>query len=225
MFYEFAKRSLTIGILALALAVPAAASERDGAASSPSGEAEISAVGIETTAEDENEMNETEIMLNGRILSLPFPYAEISDKWILPEDHEYARGKIIPDKTTPTASPAVSDAESGAVMNATIANLSEDDKEAPDCDVIGLNARMAKDGEASPDLFLKGGVTWGSSKDDVEKALGKPKGRSVEADGTEDLSYEFGNGLKMNLTVSDAEGLTGIMLYNKQAPESETEAE
>ena len=225
MFYKFGKRCLTIGALALALAAtPAGAAEenervsRMAAASSAFGEetAGMEAVGTE-------EMKDTEIMLNGRILSLPFPYAEISDKWVLPEDHEYARGKIIPDKTTPTASPAVSDAESGAVMNATIANLSEDDKEAPDCDVIGLNARMAKDGEASPDLFLKGGVTWGSSKDDVEKALGKPKGRSVEADGTEDLSYEFGNGLKMNLTVSDAEGLTGIMLYNKQAPESETE--
>ena len=122
MFYEFAKRSLTIGILALALAVPAAASEKDEAASSPSGETEISAVGIETTAEDENEMNETEIMLNGKRLTLPFPYAEIAGEWIWSEDHEYAQGKIIPDKTTPSSSPAVTDVESGAFMNATIAN-------------------------------------------------------------------------------------------------------
>ena len=89
------------------------------------------------------------------------------------------------------------------------------------CDVRVLSIKIEKalkNQIAYPKVVLSKGITWGASKEDIDKAFGKPKG-ATRAENLKywSYTYQIENQGAMNLEIYDDIGLSSIYLikYNK----------
>lgn len=177
---------------------------------------------VEATIETEvdpkvvDSLDESDFVLCGKVLSLPFSYSEISDVLDFDPDGRYAEGYSLESGTILSSAPELVSDVYGTKVNAGFANYSDELKDVAECDVVSLNSRTRRgsteiDGERLP-LVLKGGVTWGSSADDVRAAFGKPTDDSVE-DSYELMEYELNDGLRLSFYVFGDDGVGEIDMY------------
>ena len=131
-----------------------------------------------------------EFYFAGKTLSLPFLYNEISDEYSYnlsdygyDDDYELAAGDFVPG----TIALYNDDIDQGVDIWIGFVNDSDEKKVISDCKInsIHIDTTYANSNNL-PDFILPGGITWGCTYEDIEKAYGKPSGESYRAD---DLGY------------------------------------
>ena len=131
-----------------------------------------------------------EFYFAGKTLSLPFLYNEISDEYSYnlsdygyDDDYELAAGDFVPG----TIALYNDDIDHDVDIWIGFVNDSDEKKVISDCKInsIHIDTTYANSNNL-PDFILPGGITWGCTYEDIEKAYGKPSGESYRAD---DLGY------------------------------------
>ena len=118
--------------------------------------------------------------LNGKLYQLPAAFKEFADEgWRREEDTEWMDQKELTDSVSPDSIERLYLGYGEyASMLVSLINLTENTLELQECQVVGIEFvdyfgyRLNDDKRV--ELILPGGITFGSSMDDVRKAYGDP---------------------------------------------------
>ena len=157
------------------------------------------------------------LVLDGRLLKLPFPYSSISGDWSFDlADYGYDKGYVLNpgDKVVGTIELKNPKYDRIRCM-AGFMNTGEGIRQIEETDIWSLTID-ASSADVRPDLMLPGGITWGSTADEILSVCGQPEEEPYVA---EDLGYTVYSWFpdfqyKMKLTVYDDGGLKALTLEN-----------
>ena len=131
-----------------------------------------------------------EFYFAGKILSLPFLYNEISDEYSYnlsdygyDDDYELAPGDTIPG----TIALYNDSIDKNADIWIGFINDTDEKRVISECKIntLYIDTSYTDSGDL-PELILPGGITWGSTAEDITKAYGNP---SVDVYRVDDLGY------------------------------------
>lgn len=207
-----AKKAIAAAIAAAILATAATGAEAQDLAAPAAG------------AEAQAELREGEFALGGERHDLPFAYEDVEENWRAVGTEPYDDGKLIPIGGGVAFETAMTPTDGGGgSFAARFSNLGKEPAAAPEASVVAVRAPIwrMEDGEwaeAYPPISLKGGVTWGSTREEVTEAFGEPAQAYVEGDGgAETLEYSFEDGTALSLTVDPEEGVLAISMADMDA--------
>lgn len=155
--------------------------------------------------------------MDGQTLKIPFPYASINSQWTFNlSDYGYDNGYVLNpgDKTTGTIdlkNPAFDKVR----FSVGFKNTGSSVQDITASDIWSITMNVA-DADKYPQIELPGGITWGSTADEILAAYGQPDDDPYVS---KELGYTVYNWFnqytyKMKLTVYDNGGLKAIMLEN-----------
>lgn len=155
--------------------------------------------------------------MDGQVYRIPFAYAGIKDQWTFNlSDYGYDKGYVLNpgDKVTGTIQ-LQNSRYSKVRCTAGFMNTGTEVKDILDTDIWSFTMDISS-ADQYPEVELPGGITWGSTEDDIIKAYGKP---DEDPYVSKELGYSVYNWFdhftyKMKLTVYKDGGLKGIMLEN-----------
>lgn len=155
--------------------------------------------------------------MDGKVYQIPFAYAGIKDQWTFNlSDYGYDKGYVLNpgDKVTGTIQ-LQNSRYSKVRCTAGFMNTGTEVKDILDTDIWSFTMDISS-ADQYPEVELPGGITWGSTEDDIIKAYGKP---DEDPYVSKELGYSVYNWFdhftyKMKLTVYKDGGLKGIMLEN-----------
>ncbi len=158
--------------------------------------------------------------LDGTVYVIPFDYSKISDKYTFSlEDYGYDEEEgyeLAPgDRVSGTIALSSEDMDNEVDFWVGFVNNSEEKKDIRDCQItsVSLDIRWSKS-KKYPEFILPGGITWGSTVEDVEAVFGKPETEPYRSDTLKywDYSYKDDNGYYIEITIYDDKGVTRIEL-------------
>ena len=155
--------------------------------------------------------------MDGKVYQIPFAYAGIKDQWTFNlSDYGYDKGYVLNpgDKVTGTIQ-LQNSRYSKVRCTAGFMNTGTEVKDILDTDIWSFTMDISS-ADQYPEVELPGGITWGSTEDDIIKAYEKP---DEDPYVSKELGYSVYNWFdhftyKMKLTVYKDGGLKGIMLEN-----------
>lgn len=155
--------------------------------------------------------------MDGKVYQIPFAYAGIKDQWTFNlSDYGYDKGYVLNpgDKVTGTIQ-LQNSRYSKVRCTAGFMNTGTEVKDILDTDIWSFTMDISS-ADQYPEVELPGGITWGSTEDEIIKAYGKP---DEDPYVSKELGYSVYNWFdhftyKMKLTVYKDGGLKGIMLEN-----------
>lgn len=155
--------------------------------------------------------------MDGKVYQIPFAYAGIKDQWTFNlSDYGYDKGYVLNpgDKVTGTIQ-LKNSKYSAARCTVGFTNTGKEVKDILDTDIWSFTMDISS-ADQYPEVELPGGITWGSTEDDIIKAYGKP---DEDPYVSKELGYSVYNWFdhftyKMKLTVYKDGGLKGITLEN-----------
>lgn len=184
--------------------------------------AESSAEAAEQTGDagadlDGKKWQDMAFSMDGQVYRIPFAYAGIKDQWAFNlSDYGYDKGYVLNpgDKVTGTIQ-LQNSRYSKVRCTAGFMNTGAEVKDILDTDIWSFTMDISS-ADQYPEVELPGGITWGSTEDDIIKAYGKP---DEDPYVSKELGYSVYNWFdhftyKMKLTVYKDGGLKGIMLEN-----------
>lgn len=155
--------------------------------------------------------------MDGKVYQIPFAYAGIKDQWTFNlSDYGYDKGYVLNPGDKVTGTIQLKNSQYGAVRcTVGFTNTGKEVKDILDTDIWSFTMDISS-ADQYPEVELPGGITWGSTEDDIIKAYGKP---DEDPYVSKELGYSVYNWFdhftyKMKLTVYKDGGLKGIMLEN-----------
>ncbi|MDD6716730.1 MAG: hypothetical protein PUF49_10215 [Firmicutes bacterium] len=155
--------------------------------------------------------------MDGKVYQIPFAYAGIKDRWTFNlSDYGYDKGYVLNPGDKVTGTIQLKNSKYSAVRcTAGFMNTGTEVKDILDTDIWSFTMDISS-ADQYPEVELPGGITWGSTEDDIIKAYGKP---DEDPYVSKELGYSVYNWFdhftyKMKLTVYKDGGLKGIMLEN-----------
>ena len=118
------------------------------------------------------------ISIDGQTLTLPFAYSEVKDKFKVDlSPYGFDDGYILnPGDSIASTIDVQHDFDDRFELQFGFANNSDSSKDILECDVSSLYADIeGMENTNYPNITLSGGITWGSTLDEVEAVYGKPK--------------------------------------------------
>lgn len=153
--------------------------------------------------------------VDGQKLALPFSYADIKDEWTFDlADYGHEDGYILNkgDKTFSTID--LENDKYDAEVSVGFINNDEKAKDILECEIWAYGIDIAWSEEGYPDIELPGGITWGSTIEDVVAAYGEPEDEPYYSDSLKyyvyEYQYEYSKYFK--LTIYEDRGLTAFDL-------------
>lgn len=162
--------------------------------------------------------------VDGTVYTLPFDYAKIKNDYTFDiADYGHEEGYVLNpnDKVLCTVYLKNSNFDDSFQFCVGFKNTGSEAKDIYETSIwaVDTDIKWCKS-DNYPSVVLPGGITWGSTLEDVKKAYGEP---SSDPYYSEDLkyweyTYESSDGYNVRLTIYDEEGLTGIYLsdYSNQ---------
>ena len=129
---------------------------------------------VEVVVSDElsSDWKDLQFQLNGQVFTLPCDYKAIEALGYSFDlsDYGYENGYIL-NKDETTLATIYLENEEGAELNVGFINTSDEPKDILECQIWAIGAEITYK-DAVPDLVFPGGITWGSTLEDVEEAYG-----------------------------------------------------
>lgn len=130
--------------------------------------------GVEAVVSDElsGDWKNMQFQLNGQVFTLPCDYKDIEAlgySFDLSE-YGYENGYILNKDDTTTSTIYLENAE-GAELSVGFINTSDEPKDILECQIWAIGASITYC-DAVPDLVFPGGITWGSTLEEVEATYG-----------------------------------------------------
>lgn len=169
---------------------------------------------VEVPSELSSDLNSMQVVIDGELYQMPFSYADIKDKYWIDMD-TYQGRKSLPggSKVTTMGASGVAlhsdEISEDAHFTVEFCNTSNEEKQIEDCEIYEVNMDIEYTrGGKFPELILPGGITWGSSLEDVKAAYGES---TIEraSDGVTTLRYDNEVHL-FSIIVSDRLGVVSI---------------
>ena len=155
--------------------------------------------------------------MDGKVYQIPFAYAGIKDQWTFNlSDYGYDKGYVLNPGDKVTGTIQLKNSKYSAVRCMVgFTNTGKEVKDILDTEIWSFTMDISS-ADQYPEVELPGGITWGSTEDDIIKAYGKP---DEDPYVSKELGYSVYNWFdhftyKMKLTVYKDGGLKGIMLEN-----------
>ncbi len=155
--------------------------------------------------------------MDGKVYQIPFAYAGIKDQWTFNlSDYGYGKGYVLNPGDKVTGTIQLKNSKYSAVRCMVgFTNTGKEVKDILDTEIWSFTMDISS-ADQYPEVELPGGITWGSTEDDIIKACGKP---DEDPYVSKELGYTVYNWFdhftyKMKLTVYKDGGLKGIMLEN-----------
>ena len=162
-----------------------------------------------------------QISIDGTIYTLPFDYALISNDYTFDlADYGKEDGYVLNpgDKVLCTVYLENSNFDSSFDFSVGFKNYGSDVKDIKETSIWALDTDIRWcDSTNYPSIILPGGITWGSTVDDVKAAYGEPTSDPYRAEELAywEYSYEIDD-YEVRLTIYDEYGLTGIYITDYQ---------
>lgn len=168
-----------------------------------------SPVETKTPVAGSTEWTSMTFVLDGKTYAIPFSYEDIKSDWSFDlADYGYEDGYILNSKEYVYCT---IDLENDAYDCSFYIGLENNDKTAKDiteCDIWAVSIDM-KWADTYPTLELPGGLTWGSSLEEVEALYGIPEYTYRSEDlGYWSYEYDVDSTYKLSLTIFDENGIT-----------------
>lgn len=155
--------------------------------------------------------------MDGKVYQIPFAYAGIKDQWTFNlSDYGYDKGYVLNPGDKVTGTIQLKNSRYSAVRcTVGFTNTGKEVKDILDTDIWSFTMDISS-ADQYPKVVLPGGITWGSTEDDIIKAYGKP---DEDPYVSKELGYTVYNWFdhftyKMKLTIYKDGGLKGITLEN-----------
>lgn len=155
--------------------------------------------------------------MDGKVYQIPFAYAGIKDQWTFNlSDYGYDKGYVLNPGDKVTGTIQLKNSQYSAVRcTVGFTNTGKEVKDILDTDIWSFTMDISS-ADQYPKVELPGGITWGSTEDDIIKAYGKP---DEDPYVSKELGYTVYNWFdhftyKMKLTMYKDGGLKGITLEN-----------
>lgn len=155
--------------------------------------------------------------MDGKVYQIPFAYAGIKDRWTFNlSDYGYDKGYVLNPGDRVTGTIQLKNSKYSAVRcTVGFTNTGKEVKDILDTDIWSFTMDISS-ADQYPEVVLPGGITWGSTEDDIIKAYGKP---DEDPYVSKELGYSVYDWFdhftyKMKLTIYKDGGLKGITLEN-----------
>lgn len=174
-----------------------------------------------TTGDLSNDLLSRQIMINGNVYTFDIPYSQVKD--IMKIDlakYGYADGYIMNagDKVYGTMDVDKENYDSKIIFTIGFKNNDTKAKDILETDIWSLSCDISWTKTNNyPIIILPGGITWGSTAKDVEKAYGKPQEEIYRAEDLKYSVYEYHDEkqfYKVKLYVYDDKGVQKISIDN-----------
>lgn len=157
------------------------------------------------------------LSIDGQALTIPFNYSQIKDKFSINlADYGYDEGYTLNDRDSTTSIDTNHNYDSNFSFSVGFANTSGSAKDILDCDVASITAGIEwAETDNYPSIVLPGGITWGSTADDVKAAYGEPTDDPYRAEELGYWVYTYQSpdyDKTVSLTIYDDGGLKEISL-------------
>ncbi len=152
------------------------------------------------------------LVLDDQELTLPFSLEETGNLLSLAEEDNTA---LEAGGRTAFSVPLTLEGYEDVTVQASFMNPADQEAPLSDCLVTALSIEVTwAEEEKRPDLQGPGGITWGTSAEDVKAALGEPTGDPYKSEdlGYHVYAYDWLYKRLMSLVLYDEEGLTAIRM-------------
>ena len=162
-----------------------------------------------------------QIMIDGTVYTLPFDYSLISNDYTFDlADYGKEDGYVLNpgDKVLCTVNLENPNIDSEFDFSVGFKNYGDEVKDIKETSVwaMDLDKRWC-DTDNYPSVVLPGGITWGSTVDDIKALYGEPADEPYRSDdlGYWEYTYELNDDdYQVRLTIYDEYGLTEINIYD-----------
>ena len=155
--------------------------------------------------------------MDGKVYQIPFAYAGIKDQWTFNlSDYGYDKGYVLNPGDKVTGTIQLKNSKYSAVRCMVgFTNTGKEVKDILDTEIWSFTMDISS-ADQYPEVELPGGITWGSTEDDIIKVCGKPNEDPYVSKGLGYTVYNWFDHFtyKMKLTVYKDGGLKGITLEN-----------
>lgn len=161
-----------------------------------------------SNAEVSDDWTDMTFAVDGVTYTIPFSYADIKDSWNFDlADYGYENGYILNSMDYIYSSIALEHASYDANFFIGLKNYTDDPIEIIDGNVWAAQLEMTY-ADQYPEILLPGGITWGSTHEEVKAAYGEPED-TYRSDDLKYTSYDYNSGDKnFSVIVYDDKGLT-----------------
>ncbi|MGI6199167.1 MAG: hypothetical protein ACOYJA_00185 [Christensenellales bacterium] len=168
------------------------------------------------------EWTDQQFTFDGQNYAIFFPYEQLEAAgWTFDlADYGHADGYILNkgDKVTSTIELTNPNYSEKLRVNVGFVNHGDEAKDILQCEVWGFACEITygfKRLDSVPEMTIAGGITWGSTKEQVEAAFGEPKDVYTSEDhGYVTYTYQDEFSKYLKLTIFDEMGVTKIEMQN-----------